>query len=72
MLTRLTPEMVATYTEAGFWSEDTIYDCAKASATRTPDRIAIRDAGLALAYGDLVALADGFAARLAEAGLRPG
>lgn len=72
LLTRLTPEMVATYTQAGFWSEDTIYDCAKACATRAPGRIAIRDTGLALAYGDMVTLADGFAARLAEAGLRPG
>merc|ERR1711969_298564 len=72
MLTRLTPEMVATFTEAGFWSDDTIYDCARASAARAPAQIAIRDAGLALAYGDLVTLADGFAARLVAAGLRPG
>lgn len=72
MLTRLTPEMVATYTEAGFWSDDSIYDCAKLSAERSPKRVAIRDAGLSLTYGDLIVLADGFAGRLDAAGLRPG
>lgn len=72
MLTRLSPDMVEQFTKAGFWSDDTIYDCVTAHATRQPDRIAVRDRGIDLTYGALAELAGRMAARLTEAGLKPG
>ncbi|WP_233270566.1 class I adenylate-forming enzyme family protein [Chachezhania sediminis] len=72
MLTRLTPDMVADFTKAGFWSDDTIHDCVLNRAATRPDAIAVRDQGIALTYGDLADLARGLAARLAAAGLKPG
>lgn len=72
ILTRLTPAMIARYTEAGFWGRGTIFSRAQGHAARTPERIAIRDKGLALPYGDLVRLAEGVAGRLADQGLKPG
>lgn len=72
LLTRLTPRMVQDFTEAGHWGRGTIYNLAKVHATRDPDRIAIRDSGLALSYGHLFSLAEGVAGRMAEQGLRPG
>lgn len=72
ILTRLTPRMVSNYTEAGFWGRGTIFRSAQEHAKRQSSRIAIRDGGLALAYGDLVRLAEGVAGRLAEQGLKPG
>ncbi|WP_103354439.1 beta-ketoacyl synthase N-terminal-like domain-containing protein [Amycolatopsis sp. CA-128772] len=41
-------------------------------ARRSPDRIAVLEAGTAVSYGRLAALAGGHAARLLDAGVRPG
>ncbi|WP_121066420.1 class I adenylate-forming enzyme family protein [Chachezhania antarctica] len=72
MLTRLSPDMVEHFTRAGFWSDDTIYDCVCRHAAQQPDRVAILDHGIALTYGALADLSARMAARLATAGLKPG
>ncbi|KPQ05125.1 MAG: acyl-CoA synthetase FadK [Rhodobacteraceae bacterium HLUCCA12] len=72
ILTRLSPRMVAAFTDAGFWGRGTIFGSAKEHADRDPSRIAIRDGGVAIGYGDLIRLAEGTAGRLAEQGLKPG
>ena len=72
LLTWLTPRMIASHTQAGCWGRGTIFTSAYEHARREPVRVAIRDAGIALSYGDLVRLAEGVAGRLADAGLQPG
>jgi len=72
ILTRITPAMVAHHTEAGFWGRGTIFSRARAHAATFPEKIAIRDKGLALSYQDLVRIAEGVAGRLADQGLKPG
>lgn len=72
LLTRLTPHMAARFRARGFWRDETIYDLARRHAERSGGRVAIRDGGCCLTYGDLVDLADRTAADLWQSGLRPG
>ncbi|WP_233161432.1 MULTISPECIES: class I adenylate-forming enzyme family protein [unclassified Achromobacter] len=64
-------QMKAFYAD-GHWRDDTIYTSALQHARSRPDRYAIRDGHQRLTYGELIAAADAFAARLAAAGLSAG
>jgi acyl-CoA synthetase len=64
--------MVAAYTSAGFWGEETIYRLAARQARMTPDAFAVRDRHRRLTYAALVESADRLAASLAGHGIRPG
>ena len=70
--TRLNPSVVAAYTAAGFWGEETIYHLAARQARTTPDAFAVRDRHRRLTYAALVDAADRLAAHLAGHGIRPG
>lgn len=72
ILTRLTGPMLASFYEAGFWKDATIYALAKAHAQSNAAKLAIRDSQCTLSYGELVSLADRLAADMALSGLRPG
>ncbi len=64
--------MVAAYTEAGFWGEETIYRLAARQARTAPGAFAVRDRHRRLTYATLVEAADRLAAGLAGHGIRPG
>jgi non-ribosomal peptide synthetase component E (peptide arylation enzyme) len=51
--TRLTPEMIARYTNAGFWGKDTFYDLLSTVVAAHPDREAIVDSKARITYGEL-------------------
>jgi acyl-CoA synthetase (AMP-forming)/AMP-acid ligase II len=70
--TRLNPSMIAAYTAAGFWGDETIYRLAARQARTTPDAFAVRDRHRRLTYAALVEAADWLAANLAGRGIRPG
>jgi acyl-CoA synthetase len=72
LLTLLNPQMVAAYTAAGFWGNETIYHLAAGHARTTPQAWALRDRYRRLSYTELVAAADRLAAHLAGHGIRPG
>jgi acyl-CoA synthetase len=72
LLTLLNAQMVASYTVAGFWGDETIYDLAARHARTTPLAYAVRDRHRRLRYAELVAAADRLAAYLAGWGIRPG
>jgi acyl-CoA synthetase (AMP-forming)/AMP-acid ligase II len=72
LLTLLNPSMVAAYTEAGFWGEETIYQLAARQAQTAPGAFAVRDRHRRLTYATLVEAADRLAAGLAGHGIRPG
>ncbi|ALM86725.1 hypothetical protein ASB57_03980 [Bordetella sp. N] len=57
---------------SGHWRDETIYTSALQYARTQPDEPAIRDGHQRLTYGELIAAADAFAARLAAAGLTAG
>jgi acyl-CoA synthetase (AMP-forming)/AMP-acid ligase II len=72
LLTRLTPEMAQGFRSTGFWADTTIYRAVWQHARASPERPAVQDRNKSVSYGGLVELADGAAAELAAAGLRPG
>jgi acyl-CoA synthetase (AMP-forming)/AMP-acid ligase II len=72
LLTRLTSEMAQNFRTRGLWSDTTIYCAVRQNAENEPDRPAIRDRHGVVSYGALIRLADGVAAELDAAGLRPG
>ena len=64
--------MVAAYTSAGFWGDETIYRLAARQARTTPGAFAVRDRHRRLTYAALVEAADRLAASLAGRGIGPG
>ena len=64
--------MIAAYTAAGVWGDETIYRLAARQARTTPDAFALRDRHRRLTYAALVESADRLAASLAGRGIRPG
>eukprot|EP01037_Dinobryon_pediforme_P002167 gene2167-2204_t len=72
MLTLLSRTMLETYTNAGFWADDTIYALAARHAQTTPDAPAVRDRIGPVSYRDLVSAADELARDMAARGVRIG
>jgi acyl-CoA synthetase (AMP-forming)/AMP-acid ligase II len=72
ILTLLSAELIARYTAAGHWRDDTIYSLVRDHARRTPEKFALRDRVRRIGYGALVAAADALAADLAGHGVKPG
>ncbi|MBV8119702.1 MAG: acyl--CoA ligase [Alphaproteobacteria bacterium] len=72
LLTLLNAQTVASYTAAGFWGDETIYDLAAHHARATPLAYAVRDRHRRLRYAELLVAADRLAAYLAGCGIRPG
>jgi non-ribosomal peptide synthetase component E (peptide arylation enzyme) len=72
LLTLLNAPMVAAYTAAGFWGNETIYHLAARHARTTPQAYAVRDRHRRLSYAELVAAADRLAACLAGHGICSG
>jgi acyl-CoA synthetase len=70
--TRLNPSMVAAYTAAGFWGDETIYRLAARQARTIPGAFAVRDRYRRLTYAALVDAADRLAASLAGHGITSG
>ena len=72
ILSLLSEPRVREFSSRGWWRDDTIYGAAARRARQHPDRIAIREAGRAISYADLVDAADRLAGAWVAAGLRPG
>jgi non-ribosomal peptide synthetase component E (peptide arylation enzyme) len=70
--TRLNPSMIAAYTPAGVWGDETIYRLAARQARTAPATFAVRDRHRRLTYAALVESADRLAGSLAGRGIRPG
>jgi acyl-CoA synthetase len=70
--TRLNPSVVAAYTAAGFWGEETIYSLAARQSRMAPGAFAVRDGYRRLTYAALVDAADRLAASLAGHGITSG
>lgn len=71
-LTLLSATQIEDFYKSGVWRRDTIYSLAKSHAEDTPHAPAIRDRLRTLSYGELLQAADRLAARLHNAGVRPG
>lgn len=72
LLTRFNKLQADRFYEAGVWQDYTIYERAAEHATRTPDRIAVRDSHATLSYAELVSLADRMATDFRDLGLVAG
>jgi len=72
LLTLLNSSMLAAYTTAGFWRDETIYRLTVRQARTAPDIFAVRDRHRRLTYAALVDGADRLAASIAGHGMRPG
>jgi acyl-CoA synthetase len=72
LLSLLNAPMLAAYTAAGYWGDETLYGIAARRARAAPDRFAVRDRHRRLTYAALVDAADRLAGHLAAQGLRPG
>jgi acyl-CoA synthetase len=72
LLTLLNVPILAAYTAAGFWGDETIYHLAARHARTTPGAYAVRDRYRRLTYAELVAAADRLAAHLAGRGVLAG
>ncbi|HYZ40196.1 MAG TPA: AMP-binding protein, partial [Stellaceae bacterium] len=72
LLTLLSARVLAAYTAAGFWSDETIYQLAARHARTAPQAFAVRDRHRRLSYAELVTAADQLAVYLAGHGIRPG
>ena len=70
--TRLTPATIAKYTQAGFWSQDTIFKAIERTAQAHPEREAIYDRTHRITYAQLVAKVNRVAATLAAQGIGAG
>lgn len=71
-LTLLSAAQIEDFYKSGVWRKDTIYSLARLHAEATPDAPAIRDRQRTLTYRELLEAADRLAAKLHEAGVRPG
>ncbi len=67
--TRLTPEMVRTYTERGDWGSTTFSELLAERAEAHPGREALCDRGARITYGELRNRVDRVAARLQRLGI---
>jgi len=72
LLTLLNARMLAAYTAAGYWGDETLYAVAARHARSAPRSFAVRDRHRRLTYAELVEAADRLAASLAGHGIRPG
>lgn len=72
LLSLVSGEAIKTYTDAGFWGSDTIYDVLAKQARENAEHVAVRDRFCRLTYVQLLALADAFADDLDRRGVRPG
>src|SRR5436190_16099442 len=72
LLTLLNPQMVAAYTAAGYWGDETLYAVAARHARSMPNSFAVRDRHRRLTYAELIEAADRLAASLGGHGIRPG
>jgi acyl-CoA synthetase (AMP-forming)/AMP-acid ligase II len=72
ILTLLSSEQLRAYYDAGYWQSSTIYGLTRAHAEHAPERIAMRESGRQISYGELIAAADHLAGELAAQGVRPG
>lgn len=72
LLTRLSRRLLERNYAAGWWKDDTIYECAARQAKAAPGRVAVRDSNCALTYGEIVDLADRAASALRRQGLVSG
>ena len=72
LLTLLNAPMVAAYTAADFWGDETIYHLAARHARTMPQAYAVRDRHRRLSYAELATAANRLAAHLAGHGIRPG
>jgi acyl-CoA synthetase len=72
LLTLLNAPMVAAYTAAGFWGDETIYHLAARHARTMPQAYAVRDHHRRLSYAELFTAANRLAKHLAGHGMRPG
>ena len=70
--TRLTQEMVETYTKSGDWGTKTFSDLLSERADEHPGREAIYDRGKRISFGELRARIDRVAAKLQELGIGRG
>ena len=71
-LTLLSATQIEDFYKSGVWRRDTIYSLAQSHAEHTPHAPAIRDRLRTLSYRELLEAADRLAARLHDAGVRPG
>lgn len=70
--TNLTDELIAKYTEGGYWVDRTITDYLDDWAERTPDKVAFIDSRREITYAALRAEVDRCALGLLELGIEPG
>ncbi|MDC5698518.1 AMP-binding protein [Intrasporangium calvum] len=70
--TILNDELIATYTDAGYWVGRTITDYLDDWAERTPDKVAFIDSRRQVTYRELRAEVDRCALGLLETGVKPG
>jgi len=70
--TRLTPELIETYTRSGQWSGRTLAHHARELVRREPRRVAVIDGAQTLEFGTLFEQALRLAAGLRRRGLQPG
>jgi non-ribosomal peptide synthetase component E (peptide arylation enzyme) len=64
LLTLLNAPMVAAYTAAGFWGDETIYHLAARHARTMPQAYAVRDRRRRLSYAELATAANRLATHL--------
>ena len=72
VLTLLSAAQIREFYAAGYWQDETIYNCVTRHAAKGPDRPAVRDRFRRISYRDLVDAADRLAADLERRGVRPG
>lgn len=70
--TRLNDELIAKYTDGGFWVNRVITDYLDEWAERTPDKVAFIDSRRQITYAELRAEVDRCALGLLELGIEPG
>lgn len=70
--TILTDEIIAEYTQAGFWQNNVITDFLDEAVARTPDKVAAIDPRRQVTYAELAAEVDRAALGFLELGVAPG
>ena len=66
------PARALAYVRDGWWRDDTLWDALVATAARQPDRVALVEGDIRLAFRDLARRADALASGLAALGIAPG
>ena len=66
------PARAATYVRDGWWRDETVWDALVSTAARQPDRTALVEGHMRLAFRDLVDRADALASGLSDLGITPG